>query len=200
MAKSLGNFIFIKGFLKENSARLLRLLIIKNHYRSPFNYNEKLLSQTKKELGRIEEFIDKLEKSDFSNINIRNSDFKILKFQKTFDKAMEDDFNTPKAVAVIFELTNKGNSLIDKSKLTKKDAKGILEFLKKVDRVFNFIYWQKPKEKTPKEIFKLSKEREECRKEGNWQKADKIRKEIEKKGYKIEDTKKGPKIKKISNF
>ena len=50
MAKSLGNFITIKDFLKDYSPRILRLFVIKSHYRSPIDYNEKLISQTKKEL------------------------------------------------------------------------------------------------------------------------------------------------------
>ncbi len=195
MAKSFGNFITIGDFLKNYSSRILRFLIIKNHYRSPIDYNEKLISQTKKELERIDEFLGKIQilKSKYQI----NSKFKILKFQKEFDAAMEDDFNTPKAIAVIFDLVNKGNSLIDKGQLSITDAANILEFLKKIDNIFNFIFWEKPKEKIPSFVLKLVESREKHRKEGNWQKADEIRKKVKDLGYQIEDTKEGPKIKKI---
>ncbi len=196
MAKSLGNFITIKDFLEKYSPRLLRLLIIKNHYRSPIDYNEKIILQTKKELERIDEFITKV-KSQNSKVKTTIQNLKISKFQTEFNKVMEDDFNTPKAIAVIFNLVNKGNSLIAKDKLSSTDTKKILEFLKKVDKVFNFIFWPKPKEKLPPLVLSLAKHREKYRKEGKWEKADKIRKKIKKMGWWIEDTKEGPKLKKL---
>ena len=109
---------------------------------------------------------------------------------------MEDDFNTPKAIAAIFELIAKGNYLIDKKLLGRADARNILEFLKKIDRFFNFIFWPKIKEKIPEAVLSLAKLREEYRKEKNWQKADEIRQEIKKEGYWVEDTKEGPLLKK----
>ncbi len=194
MAKSLGNFITIRDFLKKHSARTLRLFILKAHYRSPVNYNEKLISQTKKELERIDEFIDKLNK--VKNKKEKEEKSLILKTQKDFEKAMENDFNTPKAVAIIFELINKGNSLIDKNLLSQTNARDILKLLKKIDKVFNFIFQSKKKEKIPLKILELIRERRQCRQEEKWKVADKIRKKIERSGYKIKDTKDGPIIKK----
>lgn len=196
MAKSLGNFITIRNFLKDNSARVLRLFVIKTHYRSPIDYSEKEIEQVKKQLERIDEFIGKLQVLN-PKLQIKTK-FQISKFQKQFDLAMEDDFNTPKAIAVIFDLINKGNSLIAENKLTRADAGDILEFLKKLNKVFNFIFWEKPKEKIPIKILKLVEEREKYRQEGNWQKADMIRKTIMLLDWLVEDTKEGPKIKKIS--
>lgn len=198
MAKSLGNFITIRDFLKENSPRLLRFLIIKSHYRSPVDYNENLVLQTKREIERLDEFINRLMDIRYQ---IVGGDKKIkklvLKTKKDFEMAMEDDFNTPKAVAALFELINKVNSLIDESRVNKREARDILEFLKEIDRTFNFIFWEKTKEKIPREVLELVKERERYRKRDQWQEADKIRKRIKEKGYLIKDTKKGPKIKKI---
>jgi cysteinyl-tRNA synthetase len=199
MAKSLGNFITIRDFLKKHSPRLLRLLVLKTHYRSPIDYNENIILQSKRELERIDEFIDKIQNAKCKMQNY-NSKFKISKFQKQFDGAMEDDFNTPKALASLFELINKGNSLIDENRLTRDNARDILEFLEKIDRIFNFIFWQKPKEKIPQKLLNLVKQREEYRKKGNWKSADEIRKKIKEMGWWIEDTKEGPKVKRISNF
>jgi len=198
MAKSLGNFITIRDFLRENSVRILRFFIIKSHYRSPIDYNEKLFLQAKREIERIDEFIGKIQ-------NLKNRKrvkeanlFSTSAYASVSKEAMEDDFNTPKAMAVIFELINKGNFLIARNKLSSADAKKILEFLRKVDGVLNFIFWKKPKEKIPEEIIKLVKEREKCRRNGLWQKADEMRKKIKELDYWIEDTKEGPKVKKIS--
>lgn len=196
MAKSLGNFITIKDFLKKHSPRLLRLFILKAHYRSPIDYSEKLILQTKKELERIEEFIRKIQMTK-SKCQIK-SKIQISKYENQFEEAMEDDFNTPKAVAAIFQLINKGNSLISQNKLSGAQAKNILAFLKKIDEIFCFIFEPKPKEKLPRPLLNLVKQREKYRKEKKWQEADEIRKEIKDKGFWIEDTEQGPKIKKIT--
>jgi cysteinyl-tRNA synthetase len=193
MAKSLGNFITIRDFLKKNSPRLLRFLVIKNHYRSPLDYTEKLLSQTKRELERIDEFTQKL--SQVKTVKAKSQ--QVLKSaEKEFKQAMEDDFNTPKAVAALFNLINKGNTLIAKNKLSRKEAKETLKFLEDTDKIFNFIIGKKPKEKAPENILKLVKEREKYRKAGQWKLADDTRKRIKESGYWVEDTKEGAKIKK----
>ena len=214
MAKSLGNFITIRDFLKEHSARpegarlaspeatrILRFFVLKAHYRSPIDYSEKEIEQVKNQLERIDEFVDKCKMQNTKcKIEIQNAKLVknlLLETKNKFESAMEDDFNTPKAIATLFDLVNRGNSLIAQNKLDKIATKEILEFLKKIDKTFNFIFWEKPKGKIPEGILKLVKEREECRKEGLWQKADEIRKKIKQMGYWIEDTKTGPKIKKL---
>ena len=195
MAKSLGNFITIKDFLENHSPCLLRFLVLKSHYRSPIDYSERAILQTKREIEKIDEFVEKLKnlknKKRVKEVNL----FSTSVYASVFDRVMDNDFNTPKALAVIFNLVNKGNFLIARNKLSPTDAKKILNFLKKVDKVFGFIFWEKPKEKIPPIVLSLAKHREKCRQEGQWQKADELRKEIQRKGYWVEDTKKGPKIK-----
>jgi len=195
MAKSLGNFITIQDFLKKHSARILRFLVIKNLYRSPIDYNENSIVQAERELERIDEFIAKLKLSKIRPPSDKKGF--VAKFEKEFEKAMEDDFNTPKAIAVIFELVNRGNSLIDEGKLNKREAQEILRFLQEIDRFFNFIFWPKIKEKPNKKILDLVKGREKYRKQAKWQKADKLRKEIKNLGWWIQDTKRGAKLKKL---
>ena len=65
---------------------------------------------------------------------------------------MEDDFNTPKAMAVIFNLVRKVNFLIGKTEVSSSDAKEIIKFFRKIDEVFNFIFPEKSKEKTPERL------------------------------------------------
>lgn len=192
MAKSLGNFITIKDFINRHSPRVLRFMVLKTHYRSPLDYNETAVVQAKRELKRIDEFITKL-----NQLKPKSSKFNLPSFKKEFEEALADDFNTPKALAVLFELINQGNALIDKNLLTKTNIKDILQFLKETDRIFNFIFWPEPKQKPSPVIMKLVKQREEYRKKGLWQKADQIRQQIKKQGWWVEDTKKGPKLKKL---
>jgi cysteinyl-tRNA synthetase len=196
MSKSLKNFITIREFLNKHSPRLLRFFVIKHHYRSPIDFDEKKLIQTKKELEKLDEFVEKISKLKFK---IKKSKFPIdvKKYERKFILAMNDDFNTPKAIGILFELVRKANQRILKESLSQKEAEKILSFFKKVDQIFSFIFFKKPKEKIPPKIIELVKEREKLRKEGNFKKADEIRAMIKEMGYWIEDTKEGPRIKKL---
>ncbi len=180
MAKSLGNFITIKDFLKKHSPRLLRFLVLKNHYRSPLDYTKKAVLQAEKELERMDEFINKSKRQNLK----RKSPSKKPNLKKDFERAIEDDFNTPKALAVIFRLIRSG-------KATKEN----LSFLKETDKFFHFIFSKETKPKLPRNVLNLVKLREKYRQEKNWLKADEIRRKIKQIGYQVEDTKKGPEIK-----
>lgn len=196
MSKSLGNFITIREFLNKHSARVLRYFILKSHYRSPIDYSEKAILQAQNELERIDEFVEKVQNV---KLKIKNysSKFKIDKFKNEFEGAMDDDFNTPKAIAVIFELIKKVNSMLDKDQITRKETQQILDFLKSIDKVFGFIF-KKEKIRIPKNVQKLVEKREKLRKQKKWEEADRIRKEVEDLGYEIQDTPSGPKIRKLT--
>jgi cysteinyl-tRNA synthetase len=194
MSKSLKNFITIREFLEKYNFRLLRFFVIKHHYRSQIDFNDKKIFQAQKELEKLDEFIEKI-----SNLRIKKLSPRLetKKYEKKFILAMDDDFNTPKAIGIIFELIRKANQQILKGNLSQQEAKKIFNFLKKVDKVFGFIFFERPKKEIPQDVIKLVKEREKYRKEGNFERADKIRETIKRMGYWIEDTKEGPKIKKL---
>lgn len=197
MSKSLGNFVTIEDFFKNHTPRTLRFFFAKNHYRSPVDYSENAILQAEKELKRIDEFINKVQNSKLKN---QNYDLKpkIAEYQDRFQKAMEDDLNTPEAIAAIFDLISKTNKLLAQNEIGPAGAKNILKFLKKIDKFLGFIFWSgKEKAETPKPVLQLLKQREKSRQEKNWLEADELRKEIEKSGYKVEDTPTGPTIKKI---
>ena len=194
MSKSLGNFITIKDFLKAHSSRMLRLLVLKTHYRSPIDYSDKLLLQTKRELARIDEFVDKLKALGSPKRDLGHTGF-LKEVRERFKKALEDDFNTPKAISILFELINHGNTMMAAGKLSFKDSKAILAFLKEADKIFGFIFFAKAKIIIPLDILKLAEQRDKYRKAKQWQKADELRKMLLKKGWQVDDTSKGPRLK-----
>ncbi len=194
MSKSLGNFITIRKLLEKVSPRVLRLLLIKTHYRSPIDFSDKLLLQSKREIERMDEFLRKLKKLNKKGLE-RKSKLKLAeRVEKEFEQSMEDDFNTPSAVSVIFKLIAEGNKLLNKRRLTSKEAREILVFFKKIDRVFSLDLTKVEKVKIPQKIRNLVRQREQFRKYSRWEKADDIRKEIEKSGFFVEDTQEGPKV------
>ncbi len=205
MSKSLGNFVTIKDFIKKHSPRILRFFILKSHYRSPLDYEEKNINQCSVELRKIDQFISDIECACQENTKEEKEEIKTI-IQETRQKmkaALEDDFNTPLAISELFTFINKINPEI--KNLSSLDAKNITEFLKGIDSFLEFIFCCKEerlvcyqdKENISKEIERLTKEREKARKEKDFQKADEIRKKIADMGYCIEDTKDGFKIKKI---
>jgi len=188
MSKSLGNFITIREFLKENSSEVLRFFIFLSSYHSPIDYNQRKILQVKRNLIRINDFFDKIKKEVKQTKKLS----KKSKLLEKYLKILGDDFNTPKFFSAIFELIKKANKGF--GKLSEKEKKEIYELLFVTNKIFKIF--TKRKEKISADILKLNKQREKYRQEKNWQKADEVRKKIKKLGYQIEDTKKGPKIKK----
>ena len=115
MSKSLNNFFTIRDILKICHSEALRLLFLMTHYRQPLEYSEDKLKEATSALQRIYTFLDEVEHVQGSkkgkNMEKEICDMK-EHFIKEFESAMSDDFNTPKAVAAIFEIVRIGNTVI----------------------------------------------------------------------------------------
>lgn len=196
MSKSLKNFITIKDFLKKYSADVLRMIVLSHHYRSPLDYNEGMALQANRSLKTIEEFLLKLRKQSNRDPKLRirpnlqkNVNQLISGARKEFEAALNDDFNTPQALGVLFNFINEINKVI--WNLTKKTAKGIENFVIDNLKIFG-LKIKLPK--IPKKIMRLATQRERLRKNQQFIPADLLRKKIEALGYSIEDTPAGPLI------
>jgi len=183
MAKSLGNFVTIRDTLKKHNPKVLRFFYLSAHYKSSIDFSEELLEQSKNALERLNDFVRRVKDSKGKD------DKKLIeKARNDFAKHMDDDFDMPKTLAVIFDFIKE----VNKKGGGKKSYDLMLEF----DKVLGIL--ETKEEKIPEEIKKLVKEREKARKESNYEKADKIREEINNKGYFVEDTNQGVRIKKLS--
>ncbi len=181
MSKSLGNFVTIKDALKEYDPKVLRLFYISGHYRSPIDFSQELLDKAKNSLERLNDFVRKVKNSGGKD------DIKLIEeTKKEFLKHMDDDFDTPKALAVIFDFVKDVNK--------KGGGKKSYELMMEFDKVFNVL--ETKEDKIPDEIKKLVNDREKARKENDFEKADAIREEIKRKGYILEDSEEGTVIKK----
>jgi cysteinyl-tRNA synthetase len=197
MAKSLGNFYTLRDLLNKNySPRAIRYLLLSTHYRQKLNFTFKGLEAAEGALERLDEFILNL-KYQTSNIKTLFRRTKLIKdlISKTksnFEKAMDDDLNVPKALAAIFNLIRKINPVV--SKISATQAFELDSLFSGFDRVLGLDLGKKKKGRIPFEIKKLVQAREEARQKKDWQKADELREEIKKKGYRIQDTPKGPRV------
>jgi len=190
MSKSLGNFITINSLLKKYSADIFRMIILAHHYRSPINYTENSAKQAKTELQNLNNFIVRLSLIKKRGILSRALKISIKKTDSAFQIAMEDDFNTPDALAAIFQLTHEIEPRL--WSLNQTEAKTVKNLITQKMGVFG-INFQKI-EKNPLKIKQLAKERELYRTNKQFTQADALRKKIEKLGYHIEDTPVGPLI------
>ncbi|MDP2741400.1 MAG: cysteine--tRNA ligase, partial [bacterium] len=206
MSKSVGNFITINDFLMKHPVNYLRFLIVKNLWRSQIDYSESIMIEIKTTLHKIEDFLKRIKSIKNKQQVINKTDKlkvenKIKKLKEDFYKQLDDDFNTPKAFATIFDFIRKTNQFLDNNIVSKKQADDIYKFFEKINNIFGIIDFKKitanQKKTVPAQIKTLVQTREKYRKEKEWKKADEVRLEIEKQGFLIEDTKAGPAIKRI---
>jgi len=191
MAKSLGNFITIKDFAKKYlDIDLLKLFFLSTHYSHPIDYSEEKIEEVRKQKKSFKNFLDKVNnwlllkertKKDFSNKDKTKIDNICMKFQE----AMDDDFNTPKALACLFELIDLGSAFVS------SDKYDTFNYVKNKLEGFFRIFGLKIKSKKAlnSEIIKLAKERNSAKKNKDFKKADAIREKIERKtGFYVIDT------------
>ncbi|MEK7203740.1 MAG: cysteine--tRNA ligase [Patescibacteria group bacterium] len=204
MSKSLNNFITIKEILDNYSPEALRFMALSAYYRSPIDYKDDLIKQSEAAIQRLRELLNKLDlikqvgptetrlrtgPSPSKNEKIEVDE--IIKNTKIeFEAKMDDDFNTPEALAVLFNFIRIANSFIDEGVLDKKSASMVLKFLEEIDYTFGIL--PKRDSDIPKEVFELVQKREELRKQKAWLEADEIREQIQKLDYSLEDTPYGP--------
>ena len=192
MSKSLGNFVTAREALKEYSPEVLRFFMINAHYRSPLDYSAKNLQQAESTLNRLVEFKETLLMIKTGDTNPEAVE-KLAKLKDELFKFMDDDFNVPGALAVLFDFIKEMNLLIAGNKLGKENAKDILNLINKIDL---FLKIMPEKEKTSQEVTDLVQQREYARTDKDFEKADELRKKIEKLGYIVKDTASGPQVRK----
>lgn len=151
-----------------------RYLCLTAHYKSPLDFSLENLKNAENAYKRLKNIIQESKNDGKININYLNQ----------FKEAINNDLDIPGGLAVLWNLVRD------------KKAEGKIKTIKEMDKVFGLDLLKKEKTEIPTGVKKLIKKRELARKNKDWQKADELRKEIEELRYSIEDTNKGPKLKK----
>ena len=212
MSKSLGNFFLLREILEKFSGNVVRLFILSTHYRKPINFSFENMEDTKKALQNIVKSMNKFENivEKYKNEkieNIKNSEFsqKIDEFDKRFEDAMDEDMNTPQALATIFDQIRETNKFISTnegefSTIYYEIKKSYDSLKQKIENVFgiaieveNAVKEEEGEnmELTKKLIELLIKLRSEARSEKNFKLSDEIRDELKALGVEIKDNKDG---------
>ncbi len=193
MSKSLNNFFTIKEVLKQYNGEVIRYFLLASHYRSPVNYSQEQLILAHNALTTLYTALRGIDIIPPLEINLEN------RYQQAFISAMSDDFNTPEALVVLFELARDLNvAKIDKRSENQALIQEIASTLKMLANSLGFL------ERSPElflqgsqdthanaEIDALIAQRVSAREAKDWVKADEIRKMLDAKEIIIEDTPEG---------
>lgn len=199
MSKSLGNIISARDAIKKYGWRPLRYFLISTHYRKELNFTDKGLKDSQKALNKIMDFVDKIQKIKVKGKYNKTFKDKVEKLKENFEKEMDDDLNVPGALRAFFKIINETNKGIENNSLSGKNIQEVIEIIKNIDKVLGLKLFEKKEVEIPEEAKKLIEEREELRKQKNFDEADKIREELKNRyGIILEDTPKGPRVKKDS--
>jgi len=183
MSKSLGNIRLVRDLLKKYEGRVLRLCLLSAHYKQPLDFSEKNLEQFKNYLNKLDNFYNVNFSEEYEREKIVNNNY----FEE-FLSSLFDDINTPKALRILNDQISKVRS----TKLVEK--KIILQSIFKSLKILGIEKISLNKlENDKSDIMKLIKERENARKNKNFNLADELRDKLKKMHIEIEDTPDGTK-------
>ena len=186
MSKSVRNIVTIGDALKRHSADVLRMFFLSAHYRSPVDFTWERLDEAAHAyetlatfMSHAEAFSEGMGKGDIGNKAVEQA-------EREFYESMEDDLNTPEALARIYHVVSLGNEwLSKKDKKMAADVGSVRENLVKLGKVLGFF--QSAGTVDP-ETEKLAKQRDEARLKKDYATSDKIRQQLNDLGYIVEDT------------
>jgi len=200
MSKSLNNFTMIKEVLEAYPPEVIRMFLLSNHYRSPIDYSEDSMREVSLGLDRIYAFLERLETAGVKIDTSRKGDV-----WNDFSNAMDDDFNSAKALGCVFDAVKKGNKLLDDTRDT--PGADVLETLtlyyndiKAISDILGIFlldpqsYFKAKKDKgmadmavDPDEIEDLIQQRTDARKNKDFARADEIRDILQNRNIVLED-------------
>ncbi|MCW9054779.1 MAG: cysteine--tRNA ligase [Candidatus Pacebacteria bacterium] len=195
ISKSLGNTYYLRHVIDRGFAPFaFRYWLLTAHYRSEMNFTWDAIEGAYTALVKLHK--------QFLDLGARNGTIN-QKYSARFREAINDDLNTPKAIAILWELVD--DDTVDKKdkRITMLDMNRVLGIglIESYKQMKNMLAGETKKievKKAPEEVQELIKEREEAREKKDWSAADTLRKEIAEKGYDVSDTEKGPELTKRS--
>jgi cysteinyl-tRNA synthetase len=192
MSKSLGNYFTVRDLLAKGfTGREIRYLLVSSHYRESFNFTLDGLAGARTALGRIDELVGKLRELAVEKPVEAKSEL-----VDQFIKSMDEDLNVSAAWGHIFEWVRATNKALAENTLTPEAAAVNLAAWDRLDAVLG-VGSKGAVTEVPNELLKLLEERQVARKVRDFKRADAIRDELKAKGWIIEDTPKGPRLKKL---
>jgi cysteinyl-tRNA synthetase len=191
MSKSKGNFYVLEDLITRGYTPMdFRMLLTSAHYRSQMNFTWESLEQAKKNKETLFAIVSRL--SDIPATENDATGFDGAESLSAIRSAMQDDLNTPQALALTLELTKQINTLLDKKEAVNATVLGLV-----FEKIFFFFGLALENQVIPEAIHALAKARDTARENRDWAESDRLRDEIATAGYKVEDTARGYRLKKL---
>ena len=195
MSKSLGNFFIIREVLQSYAAEVIRYFILNSHYMSPLNYSDENLDKAKASLTTLYQAL-----LDIDSVNENTDDYALDEesdYTKRFEQAMDDDFNTPMAIAVLFDMSHELNRLknsdVQQAVILAAQLKRLAQLLGLLENNAQQFLQGSTSEGglADDEINSLIEQRVTAKQEKNWSECDRIRDVLDAEDILLEDTAEG---------
>lgn len=198
MSKSKGNFFTVRDIAKEFDLEVVRMFMLSAHYRSPVNFSRELMEQSKTALERLynarSNLVFLLEKGTAEEGAALPAALDIDGYRDRFKDAMDDDLNTAEAIGVLFDMIRDFNTNFN-GKTPKLILQQALERLDELTDVLGLV--KKEQDLLDEDVEKWIQERQDARKNKDFQRSDEIRDLLKERGILLEDTREGVKWKRI---
>ena len=194
MSKSLGNFHTLRDVLGRGySGREIRYELISTHYRQALNFTFDALDAARAALQRIDEFTARLR--DAAGPEGQETDLPrwASAERAVFVAALDDDLNISGALGAVFDMVHAGNKALNEGACASGEAWAVLALIDELDRVLGFM--RPEEEEAGAEILALVELRQQARAARNWAEADRLREELAARGWTVQDTAQGGKLK-----
>ncbi|MBW7865135.1 MAG: cysteine--tRNA ligase, partial [Candidatus Hydrogenedens sp.] len=193
MSKSLGNFFTLRDLLEKGlDPQAIRWVLIATHYRQPNNFSFDALDAARQSLNRIRDFRLRLEEVRGEG---RHLEELCEESRNAFEREMDDDLNISGALGVVFDFVRDVNRALDGGGVGGEGAKNALALLDRLNTITG-LFAPFGGEETPAEIMEKVMARQQARRDKNFALSDQLRDEVLAAGWVIEDTPKGPRVKK----
>jgi cysteinyl-tRNA synthetase len=193
MSRRAGNAPTVPDLLAQGfSGRAIRYWLTSTHYRKPLAYSLERLRAASRTLDRLDDFVNRLRFAPIG-AGVAEVDQFIYDLRQNFNDSMDDDLNVAGALSALFEFIRKMNPLVNQGKLGRTNLAQALELLGQIDAVFGIMNLDEVQ--MDKDTRRLSNQRNEARKAGRYEEADRIRNQLEAQGFKVIDTPFGTRLK-----
>jgi cysteinyl-tRNA synthetase len=199
MAKSLGNFFTLRDLLERGyRPRAIRYLLLSVHYRQQLNFTFAGLDQAAASIERLSDFVRRVEELPPGGAPDGELATRSRRAREAFDEALDDDLNTSRALAAVFEWVRDANRAMDEGRASAADRSELEAVLEAFDAVYDVLTPDPDELRLEEEIQALIDEREAARRARDWGRADTLRGRLEELGILVEDTPAGPRWKRSS--
>ncbi len=200
MAKSIGNIVDVAEAVERYDRNAIRMWFLQSHYSQPIDYSEEILEEKHRSYERLMRLYRQISGSEDSS---RLSDELSAQLRGRFDTAMQDDLNTPEAVAAIFEVAGRAGQEVSARPEAADEFSSLAEALREVLTVFGFDLAEelaadvdgvrvRYSEEPGEDVLRRVAARELARRGKDWPVADRVRAELGAEGWAVEDTAEGP--------